>query len=202
AVRNHPYSVVLLDEIEKAHPDVFNILLQVLEDGRLTDNKGRTVDFKNTIIIMTSNIGSHLIQQNFENVKTDNDIFTATETSKVQILDAIKRVLRPEFFNRIDEVIMFKPLLQNDIKEIVKIQLNNLKKQLAEMEIDISFSDELVEHFAAEGYEPQYGARPLKRLINKELINQLSKMIIADKIQKDKPVIADCFEEEIVFRNE
>jgi ATP-dependent Clp protease ATP-binding subunit ClpB len=202
AVRNHPYSVVLLDEIEKAHPDVFNILLQVLEDGRLTDNKGRTVDFKNTIIIMTSNIGSHLIQQNFENVKTDNDIFTATETSKVQILDAIKRVLRPEFFNRIDEVIMFKPLLQNDIKEIVKIQLQNLKKQLAEMEIDISFSDELVEHFAKEGYEPQYGARPLKRLINKELINQLSKMIIADKIQKDKPVIADCFEEEIVFRNE
>ena len=202
AVRNHPYSVVLLDEIEKAHPDVFNILLQVLEDGRLTDNKGRTVDFKNTIIIMTSNIGSHLIQQNFENVKTDSDIFTATETSKVQILDAIKRVLRPEFFNRIDEVIMFKPLLQNDIKEIVKIQLQNLKKQLAEMEIDISFSDELVEHFAKEGYEPQYGARPLKRLINKELINQLSKMIIADKIQKDKPVIADCFEEEIVFRNE
>ena len=202
AVRNHPYSVVLLDEIEKAHPDVFNILLQVLEDGRLTDNKGRTVDFKNTIIIMTSNIGSHLIQQNFENVKTDNDIFTATETSKVQILDAIKRVLRPEFFNRIDEVIMFKPLLQNDIKEIVKIQLQNLKKQLAEMEIDISFSDELVEHFAKEGYEPQYGARPLKRLINKELINQLSKMIIADKIQKDKLVIADCFEEEIVFRNE
>ncbi|MBK6276315.1 MAG: hypothetical protein IPF58_17235 [Saprospirales bacterium] len=119
----------------------------------------------------------------------------------MQILDAIKRVLRPEFFNRIDEVIMFKPLLQNDIKEIVKIQLENLKKQLAEMEIDISFSDELVEHFAAEGYEPQYGARPLKRLINKELINQLSKMIIADKIQKDKPVIADCFEEEISLRN-
>jgi ATP-dependent Clp protease ATP-binding subunit ClpB len=139
AVRKDPYSVVLLDEIEKAHPDVFNILLQVLEDGRLTDNKGRTVDFKNTIIIMTSNIGSHLIQQNFENVKTENDIFTATETSKMQILDAIKRVLRPEFFNRIDEVIMFKPLLKNDIKEIVKIQLQNLTKQLAEMEIELAF---------------------------------------------------------------
>ena len=202
AVRNHPYSVVLLDEIEKAHPDVFNVLLQVLEDGRLTDNKGRVVDFKNTIIIMTSNIGSHLIQQNFENVKTENEIFTATETSKVQILDAIKRVMRPEFFNRIDEVIMFKPLLQNDIKAIVKIQLHNLQNQLKDMDITLNFTDELIEHFAEEGYEPQYGARPLKRLINKELVNQLSKMIIADKIRKDSPVIADAFEGEIIFRNE
>lgn len=202
AVRNHPYSVVLLDEIEKAHPDVFNVLLQVLEDGRLTDNKGRVVDFKNTIIIMTSNIGAHLIQQNFENVKDENDIFTATETSKVQILDAIKRVLRPEFYNRIDEVIMFKPLLSDDIREIVKIQLNNLKKQLRTMDIDLAYTDELVEHFVKEGYEPQYGARPLKRLINKELVNQLSKMIIADKIDKDKKVIADSFDDDIVFRNE
>ena len=201
AVRNHPYSVVLLDEIEKAHPDVFNVLLQVLEDGRLTDNKGRVVDFKNTIIIMTSNIGSHLIQQNFENVKTDNDIFTATETSKAQIFDALKRVLKPEFFNRIDEVIMFKPLLQGDIKEIVKIQLNNLQQQLEGMDIKIEYTDELVEYFAQEGYEPQYGARPLKRLINKELINQLSKMILADKIDKNKKVIADSFNNEIVFRN-
>ncbi len=202
AVRNHPYSVVLLDEIEKAHPDVFNVLLQVLEDGRLTDNKGRTVDFKNTIIIMTSNIGSHLIQQNFENVKTDNEIFAATETSKVQILDAIKRVLRPEFYNRIDEIIMFKPLLQNDIKSIVKIQLANLSKQLKEMEIELAFSDELVDYFTEEGYDVQYGARPLKRLINREVVNKLSKMIIADKIQKDKPVIADIFDGNIVFRNE
>jgi ATP-dependent Clp protease ATP-binding subunit ClpB len=201
AVRNHPYSVVLLDEIEKAHPDVFNILLQVLEDGRLTDNKGRIVDFKNTIIIMTSNIGSHLIQQNFENVNTENEIFTATETSKIQILDAIKRVLRPEFFNRIDEVIMFKPLLKNDIKEIVKIQLQHLQTQLKEMDINLSYSDELVVHFAEDGFDVQYGARPLKRLINKELINQLSKMIIADKIKKDKPVVADIFDGEIVFRN-
>jgi ATP-dependent Clp protease ATP-binding subunit ClpB len=194
--------VVLLDEIEKAHPDVFNVLLQVLEDGRLTDNKGRVVDFKNTIIIMTSNIGSHLIQQNFENVKTDNEIFTATETSKAQIFDALKRVLKPEFFNRIDEVIMFKPLLQNDIKSIVSIQLNSLKKQLQTMDIDLEYTDDLVNYFAREGYEPQYGARPLKRLINKELVNQLSKMILADKIDKNKKVIADSFNEEIVFRNE
>ncbi|MCB0507278.1 MAG: ATP-dependent chaperone ClpB [Bacteroidetes bacterium] len=202
AVRNHPYSVVLLDEIEKAHPDVFNVLLQVLEDGRLTDNKGRVVDFKNTIIIMTSNIGSHLIQQNFENIENENDIFTATETSKAQVFDALKRVLRPEFFNRIDEVIMFKPLLQEDIKEVVKIQLNSLKKQLRDMEIELEYTDELVEYFAKEGYEPQFGARPLKRLINKELINQLSKMILADKIDKNKKVIADSFNDEIIFRNE
>jgi len=202
AVRNHPYSVILLDEIEKAHPDVFNILLQVLEDGRLTDNKGRVVDFKNTIIIMTSNIGSHLIQQNFENVENDNDIFTATETSKAQIFNALKSVLKPEFFNRIDEVIMFKPLLQNDIKSIVSIQLENLKKQLQPMEIDLEYTDELVDYFSKQGYEPQYGARPLKRLINKELINQLSKMILADKIDKNKKVIADSFNDDIIFRNE
>lgn len=202
AVRNHPYSVVLLDEIEKAHPDVFNILLQVLEDGRLTDNKGRVVDFRNTIIIMTSNIGSHLIQQNFENVKSDNEVFAATETSKAQIFDALKRVLRPEFFNRIDEVIMFKPLLQDDITQIVRIQLNGLKKQLKNMDIEMEYTDELVAHFTKEGYDPQFGARPLKRLINRELINQLSKMILADKIDKSKPVIADSFEDAIVFRNQ
>jgi ATP-dependent Clp protease ATP-binding subunit ClpB len=202
AVRNHPYSVVLLDEIEKAHPDVFNILLQVLEDGRLTDNKGRVVDFRNTIIIMTSNIGSHLIQQNFENVKSDNEVFAATETSKAQIFDALKRVLRPEFFNRIDEVIMFKPLLQDDITQIVRIQLNGLKKQLKNMDIEMGYTDELVAHFTKEGYDPQFGARPLKRLINRELINQLSKMILADKIDKSKPVIADSFEDAIVFRNQ
>jgi ATP-dependent Clp protease ATP-binding subunit ClpB len=201
AVRNRPYSVVLLDEIEKAHPDVFNILLQVLEDGRLTDNKGRVVDFKNTIIIMTSNIGSHLIQQNFENIKTENDVFTATETSKAQIFDALKRVLRPEFFNRIDEVIMFKPLLEADIREIVKIQLEGLKKQLRGMDIDLDYTKELVDYFATQGYDPQYGARPLKRLINKELINQLSKMILADKVQKNKTVVADVFNDEIIFRN-
>ena len=151
---------------------------------------------------MTSNIGSHLIQQNFENVKTESEIFTATETSKAQIFDALKRVLKPEFFNRIDEVIMFKPLLQGDIKEIVKIQLNNLKKQLVDMDIHMEYTDELADYFAKEGYEPQYGARPLKRLINKELINELSKMILADKIDKNKKVIADSFNGQIVFRNE
>ena len=151
---------------------------------------------------MTSNIGSHLIQQNFENVKTENDIFTATETSKAQIFDALKRVVKPEFFNRIDEVIMFKPLLQNDIREIVKIQLNNLKKQLTDMDIQLEYTEELVDYFSKEGYEPQYGARPLKRLINRELINQLSKMILADKIDKNKKVIADSFDNQIVFRNE
>lgn len=151
---------------------------------------------------MTSNIGSHLIQQNFENVKTESEIFTATETSKAQIFDALKRVLKPEFFNRIDEVIMFKPLLQGDIKEIVKIQLNNLKKQLVDMDINLEYTDELADYFAKEGYEPQYGARPLKRLINKELINELSKMILADKIDKNKKVIADSFNGQIVFRNE
>jgi ATP-dependent Clp protease ATP-binding subunit ClpB len=200
AVRNHPYSVVLLDEIEKAHPDVFNILLQVLEDGRLTDNKGRLVDFRNTIIIMTSNIGSHLIQQNFENVENEEDVFTATETSKAQIFDALKRVLKPEFFNRIDEVIMFKPLLKEDIKEIVRIQLKNLQKQLRNMDIEMDFTDDLVDYFASEGYEPQYGARPLKRLINKELVNELSKRILADKVSKDKPILADYIEG-IIFRN-
>ena len=202
AIRNHPYSVVLLDEIEKAHPDVFNILLQVLEDGRLTDNKGRVVDFRNTIIIMTSNIGSHLIQQNFENVKTESEIFSATETSKIQIFDALKRVLKPEFFNRIDEVIMFKPLLRDDITAIVRIQLVNLQQQLEVMDIQLEYTEELVAYFAREGYDPQYGARPLKRLINKLLINELSKMILADKIDKHKKVFADSFNDVIVFRNE
>ncbi len=202
AIRNHPYSVVLLDEIEKAHPDVFNILLQVLEDGRLTDNKGRVVDFRNTIIIMTSNIGSHLIQQNFENVKTESEIFSATETSKIQIFDALKRVLKPEFFNRIDEVIMFKPLLRDDITAIVRIQLVNLQQQLEVMDIQLEYTEELVAYFAREGYDPQYGARPLKRLINKLLINELSKMILADKIDKHKKVVADSFNDVIVFRNE
>jgi ATP-dependent Clp protease ATP-binding subunit ClpB len=193
---------VLFDEIEKAHPDVIQLLLQALEDGRLTDSLGRVVDFRNTIIIMTSNIGSHLIQQNFENVKTENEIFSATETSKIQIFDALKRVLKPEFFNRIDEVIMFKPLLQGDITAIVKIQLANLQQQLQSMDIQLEYTEELVGYFAREGYDPQYGARPLKRLINKLLINELSKMILADKIDKHKKVIADNFNEEIVFRNE
>ncbi|MCB9034034.1 MAG: ATP-dependent chaperone ClpB [Chitinophagales bacterium] len=201
AVRNKPYAVVLLDEIEKAHPDVFNILLQVLEDGRLTDNKGRIVDFKNTIIIMTSNIGSHLIQQNFDEVKNEDDVFAATETSKAQIFEALKRVLKPEFFNRIDEVIMFKPLLPIDLKAVVKIQLDSLVKQLSKMDIQLEYTGELVDFLADEGYDATFGARPLKRLINKEIINELSKMILADKVEKDKTILADSIDGQIIFRN-
>ncbi|HZH67606.1 MAG TPA: ATP-dependent chaperone ClpB [Chitinophagales bacterium] len=201
AVRRRPYSVILLDEIEKAHQDVFNLLLQVLEDGRLTDNKGRVVDFKNAIVIMTSNIGSHLIQQNFENIVTDTDLFTATETSKAQVFEELKRVLRPEFLNRVDEIIMFKPLMKDEITEIVKLQLKMLQKTLLEMDVQLEFSDEAIQWLGNEGYDPQFGARPLKRLINKELINRLSKMIIADKVQKGTPIVADVINDEFIFRN-
>jgi ATP-dependent Clp protease ATP-binding subunit ClpB len=201
AVRRRPYAVILLDEIEKAHHDVYNILLQVLEDGRLTDNKGRVVDFKNAIIIMTSNVGSDLIQQNFEGVKTQKDVFAATETSKIQIMEELKSFLRPEFLNRIDEVIMFKPLLEEELVDIVSLQLQDLKERLKEMDVDIDFTPEAIRWFAHEGYDPQFGARPLKRLINKELINKLSKMILADQVTKGKPIIADCIDEQIIFRN-
>lgn len=201
AVRRRPYAVILLDEIEKAHHDVYNILLQVLEDGRLTDNKGRVVDFKNAIIIMTSNVGSDLIQQNFEGVKTQKDVFAATETSKIQIMEELKSFLRPEFLNRIDEVIMFKPLLEEELVDIVSLQLQDLKERLKEMDVDIDFTPEAIRWFAHEGYDPQFGARPLKRLINKELINKLSKMILADHVTKGKPIIADCIDEQIIFRN-
>ncbi|MEZ5004647.1 MAG: ATP-dependent chaperone ClpB [Chitinophagales bacterium] len=201
AVRHHPYSVVLLDEIEKAHSDVFNILLQVLEDGRLTDGKGRVVDFKNTIIIMTSNTGSHLIQKNFENVK-EEDIFSATETSKIQVLDALKRIMRPEFLNRIDETIMFKPLNKTEIEEIVKLQLDGLKRKLlANNKIHLSYTDEAVKWLANEGYDPQFGARPLKRLINKEIVNQLSKRILADQLTPDGSVVIDSLGGDIVLRD-
>ncbi len=201
AVRRRPYSVILLDEIEKAHQDVFNLLLQVLEDGRLTDNKGRVVDFKNTLIIMTSNIGSHLIQQNFNDIKTESELFSATETSKIQVFEELKRLMRPEFLNRIDEIIMFKPLIESEITQIVKLQLKDLQKTLRNMDIQLEFTDEAIEWFGHEGYDPQFGARPLKRLINKEIINQLSKMILADKIQKDIPIVADVINDEVIFRN-
>lgn len=201
AVRRRPYSVILLDEIEKAHQDVFNLLLQVLEDGRLTDNKGRVVDFKNTLIIMTSNIGSHLIQQNFSEIKTESELFSATETSKIQVFEELKKLMRPEFLNRIDEIIMFKPLIESEITQIVKLQLKDLQKTLRNMDIQLEFSDEAIEWFGHEGYDPQFGARPLKRLINKEIINQLSKMILADKIQKDIPIVADVINDEVIFRN-
>ena len=201
AVRRKPYSVVLLDEIEKAHPDVFNVLLQVLDDGRLTDNKGRVVNFKNTIIIMTSNIGSHLIQAAFENVNEDN-LEQAEETANNDVMALLRQTIRPEFLNRIDEVIMFHPLMKKEIKGIIKIQLEGLKKLLNQSGIDLQFSNYALEYLAENGYDPQLGARPLKRLIQKEIINTLSKRILAGDIDKSKPVLVDVFDGIVVFRNE
>ena len=201
AVRRKPYSVVLLDEIEKAHPDVWNVLLQVLDDGRLTDNKGRVVNFKNTIIIMTSNIGSHLIQDAFEKVKEDN-VEEVTDKAKVEVMNLLRQTIRPEFLNRVDEIIMFRPLMMKEIKGIVKIQLNGLKKLVAESGIQLQFSDYALEFLAEQGFDPQFGARPLKRLIQKEIVNQLSKRILAGDIDKTKPVLVDVFDGVVVFRNE
>jgi len=201
AVRRKPYSVVLLDEIEKANPDVWNILLQVLDDGRLTDNKGRVVNFKNTIIIMTSNIGSHLIQDAFEKVKEDN-VEEVTDKAKVEVMNLLRQTIRPEFLNRVDEIIMFRPLMRKEIKGIVKIQLNNLKKLVADSGIQLQFSDYALEFLAEQGFDPQFGARPLKRLIQKEIVNQLSKRILAGDIDKTKPVLVDVFDGLVVFRNE
>jgi ATP-dependent Clp protease ATP-binding subunit ClpB len=201
AVRRKPYSVVLLDEIEKAHPDVWNILLQVLDDGHLTDNKGRTVNFKNTIIIMTSNIGSHIIQDAFEGV-TDKNLEEKTEQSKTEVMALLKQTIRPEFLNRVDEIIMFSPLLQKQMASIVKIQLNNLKHLVAENGMQIEFSDYLIEYLAEQGFDMQLGARPLKRLIQKLVVNELSKKILSGEIDKSKKVLIDIFDGLIVFRNE
>jgi len=208
SIRRRPYAVILFDEIEKAHPDVFNVLLQMLDDGRLTDAKGRTVNFKNTVIIMTSNMGAHIFQDALEALKVDHkiiapdsEIFAAMETAKVQVLEAIKKMLKPEFYNRIDEVITFRPLQTKEIKQIVALQLRHLHDQLIDRDIDLEFSEELVDYIAREGYDPQYGARPLKRLITKELINELSKMLLADKVEKGKPILADIIEGHIIFRN-
>jgi len=201
AVRRKPYSVVLLDEIEKAHPDVWNVLLQVLDDGRLTDNKGRVVNFKNTIIIMTSNIGSHLIQDAFENVN-ENNVEEVTEKAKVEVMNLLRQTIRPEFLNRVDEIIMFSPLMKKQIMGIVKIQLEGLKKLVAENGIALTFSEYLLEFLAEQGYDPQFGARPLKRLIQKQIINALSKKILAGDIDKSKTVLVDVFDGIVVFRNE
>jgi ATP-dependent Clp protease ATP-binding subunit ClpB len=201
AVRRKPYSVVLLDEIEKAHPDVWNVLLQVLDDGRLTDAKGRVVNFKNTIIIMTSNIGSHLIQEAFEDVK-EQDVEAATERARVEVMNLLRQTIRPEFLNRVDEVIMFQPLLKKQIMGIVQIQLNSLKRQVAENGIDLRFSNYALEYLAEQGFDMQFGARPLKRLIQKEIVNPLSKKILAADIDKSKPVMVDVFDGVVVFRNE
>jgi len=202
AVRRKPYSVVLFDEIEKAHPDVFNTLLQVLDDGRLTDNKGRVVNFKNTIIIMTSNIGSHIIQENFAEIKNEEDVERVTEATREQVMDVLKQTLRPEFLNRIDDVIMFRPLMRKEIKGIIRIQLQQLQKQLSEQGITLDFTDYALDYLAQKGFDPQYGARPLKRVIQKEIINLLSKKIIAGDIDKSKPVLIDVFDGIVAMRND
>ena len=201
AVRRKPYSVVLLDEIEKAHPDVFNILLQVLDDGRLTDNKGRVVNFKNTIIIMTSNMGSQIIQDNFEKF-TEKNKYEVVESTKAEVMNLLRQTIRPEFLNRIDEIIMFQPLMKKEIKGIISIQLNSLKKLVAQNGIDLQFSDYALDYLSENGYDPQFGARPLKRLIQKEIVNQLSKRILAGDIDKTRPVLVDVFDGTVVFRNE
>ena len=201
AVRRKPYSVVLLDEIEKAHPDVFNVLLQVLDDGRLTDNKGRMVNFKNTIIIMTSNMGSQIIQENFEKV-TEKNKEEVVDSTKIEVMNLLKQTIRPEFLNRIDEVIMFQPLMKSDIKLIIGIQLNQLKKLVAGNGINLEFSNYALDYLADNGFDPQFGARPLKRLIQKQIINQLSKRILAGDINKDLPVVVDVFDGLVVFRND
>jgi ATP-dependent Clp protease ATP-binding subunit ClpB len=201
AVRRKPYSVVLLDEIEKAHPDVWNVLLQVLDDGRLTDNKGRVVNFKNTIIIMTSNIGSHLIQEAFENVDEEG-LEEAAGKAKVEVMNLLRQTIRPEFLNRVDEIIMFQPLMKSEIRNIITIQLENLKKLVGENGIDLRFTDYAIDFLAENGFDPQFGARPLKRLIQKEIVNQLSRRILAGDIDKSKPVVVDVFDGLVVFRNE
>ena len=201
AVRRKPYSVVLLDEIEKAHPDVWNVLLQVLDDGRLTDNKGRVVNFKNTIIIMTSNIGSPIIQEAFENIK-ENDIEEAAEKAKVEVMSLLRQTIRPEFLNRVDEIIMFQPLLKKEIRAIVNIQLTGLKQLLAHSGVDLEFTDYAVDFLTDQGFDPQFGARPLKRLIQKEIVNQLSRRILAGDIDKTHPVLVDVFDNTVVFRND
>lgn len=200
AVRRKPYSVVLLDEIEKAHPDTFNVLLQVLDDGRLTDNKGRVVNFKNTIVIMTSNMGSQIIQQNFEEVNEKN-LDEVVDATKEQVMELLRQTLRPEFLNRVDDVIMFHPLMRKEIRGIIKIQLNGIKKQLSKQGIELEFSDYAVDYLVENGFDPQYGARPLKRVIQKEVINLLSKKIIGGEIDKTKPVLIDVFDGMVVMRN-
>ena len=200
AVRRKPYSVVLLDEIEKAHPDTFNILLQVLDEGRLTDNKGRVADFKNTIIIMTSNMGSAIIQEKFENLKGGID--AATEAAKVEVLGLLKQIVRPEFINRIDEIVMFTPLTNANIKEIVGLQLKSVIKMLAHQQITMDATPEAVEYLAQKGFDPQYGARPVKRVIQREVLNQLSKEILAGKVTVDSIILLDSFDGQLVFRNE
>jgi ATP-dependent Clp protease ATP-binding subunit ClpB len=199
AIRRKPYSVVLLDEIEKAHPDVFNVLLQVLDDGRLTDSKGRVVNFKNTIIIMTSNMGSHIIQERFEEMNEINKEEILAKT-KIEVFDLLKKSIRPEFLNRIDETIMFAPLTREHIHDIVKIQFAEISKLLAQQDISLSATTDAIEWMSQLGYDPQYGARPLKRMLQKRIVNELSKQLLAGKVEKGQSIVVDVFNNEIVFR--
>ena len=201
AVRRKPYSVVLLDEIEKAHPDVWNVLLQVLDDGRLTDNKGRIVNFKNAIVIMTSNLGSHLIMEAFENTEGQS-VEEVLERAKTDVMNLLRQTVRPEFLNRVDEIIMFQPLLKKEIQGIVKIQLKGLADLLAASGIQLRFSDYALAYLSDQGFDPQFGARPLKRLIQKQIVNPLSKKILAGEVDRNQPVLVDVFDEMVVFRNE
>ena len=200
AIRRKPYSVVLFDEIEKAHPDVFNILLQVLDDGRLTDNKGRTVNFKNTIIIMTSNMGSSLIRENFEKI-TDANRNTVVEETKKQVLELLKKTIRPEFLNRIDEIIMFTPLNEKEIREIVGLQLNAVKKMVEKNGIDLQFTDAALDFISHEGYDPQFGARPVKRVIQRYVLNELSKEILSGHVDRSRPIVIDRNGDGLIFKN-
>ena len=199
AVRRKPYSVVLLDEIEKAHPDTFNILLQVLDEGHLTDNKGRVADFKNTIIIMTSNMGSTIIQDRFEATK---DIDSAIEAAKVDVLALLKQTVRPEFLNRIDDTVMFTPLSKENIIDIVDLQLKSVTKMIAQQGITFDATPEAVAYLADKGYNPEYGARPVKRVIQKEVLNALSKEILSGKVTTDSIILLDAFDDKLVFRNQ
>lgn len=202
AVRRKPYSVILLDEIEKAHPDVFNILLQVLDDGRLTDNKGRTVDFKNTILIMTSNVGADIIQGYMEKLPEDASSRSAMlRDCRNQVLEVLKRTVRPEFLNRIDEVIMFEPLSQKDIRDILRMQMEDLKSKLAENGVNIGFTREFEDYMSSKGYEPAYGARPIKRLMQKELVNILAKAVLDGSVHRDSDILVDVKDGQITVRN-
>lgn len=201
AVRRKPYSVVLLDEIEKAHPDVFNILLQVLDDGRLTDNKGRHADFKNTIIIMTSNVGSHLIQQNFEAAAGDGFSDEVAEKTRQEVMALLKQTIRPEFLNRIDDIITFTPLSRDEIREIVSLQFNQVSKLLKAQDVSIEMSDAAIDHLADVGFDPLFGARPIKRALQRFVLNDLSKKLLADEINKEQPIMVDFDGEKLVFKN-
>ena len=201
SVRRRPYSVILLDEIEKAHPDVYNILLQVLDDGRLTDNKGRTANFKNTIIIMTSNIGAHIIQEKTENI-TEKTRERVMASVRLEVFDLLKKTIRPEFLNRIDEVILFNPLDRDEIKQIVRIQFNGIAKMLKQNDVKITISEEAIEWLSQLGYDPQFGARPLKRVMQKRILNELSKQILGGSINKDDVIEIDLDDKSnFVFQN-